>query len=1570
MMTTRKAGAILMSLLFALSSLPAAEPEWSSAGSAKIDITPAEPVRLTGYNERKTEFEGVEQHIYARAIAIGEKENACVLVAVENCGITADIVENVAARLKEKAGIPRERLVVCSTHTHSAPAVIRFAPIILQALTDEHKARVEAYTKFVTEKIGDAALAALDARRPARLAWAEGKSGFAGNRRVLKEGVWTGFGINPDGPVQHRVPALRATGEDGKLIALVVNYACHCTTLQGKFNKVCGDWAGYAAEYLEAEHAGATAVITIGCGADANPNPRGELKLAQAHGQELATEVERMLKAPWRDLPAKIDATFSQSKLPLSQALTKEQYRATADDPKQRDDMRRHAQGWIARLDRNEMPPDSVTLPVSSWSFGDALAMLFLGGEVVVDYDTLVRKQFDPDKLWISAYSNDVPCYIPSQRILQEGGYEAKHSMIFYDKPAPFAPGVETELVSTIQKVVPKIFAKAAAAGDVNPKGPQTIQSAGANTPPPLAPDDALKSIRVKPGFRVELAACEPLVESPICFDWAPDGKLWVCEMRDYPLGMDGKGKPGGRVKILTDTDGDGRFDEAKIFLEDLPCPSAIKVWRDGAIVIATTEIIFARDTDGDGKADTREVLFDGFNKGNQQHLANSLCFRLDGGLQVANGDSGGRIHSLKTNQSMDLRGRDVSIYPDSGEIAGRSGQTQFGTSRDDWDNWFGGNNSFPMWHYVLDDRYISRNPHLPAPDSRVQVSVDPGAARVYPLSQTTARFNDHDKANRFTSACSPVVYRDVLLPGIAGDAFICEPVHNLVHREIMSSKNESFSSRRADDEAQSEFFASSDNWCRPVNIKTGPDGALWVADIYRYVIEHPQWIPHEAQRVLNLRAGETAGRIYRIVPEKDPPKALPRFDKLDTPALAQALNSPNGAVRDLVHQMLLWKNDPAAAATLRELARSAPLPQVRLQSLCALDGLKAAKGEDLLAALADKHAEVRRHAIRVAEPLLNADQKLADALLALESDPDSHVQMQLAYTLGVSNRSELGRALGRMAVRHAENPLLSAAIASSALPHLESMLDEVLDKSDQLAKRAPLIGRLFSMAVATDRFDAVARVLNSATNGSDNAPWRFSLLAAFLDALRQRSTSIDEYLKKSAALLDRKSALDSAFTSARKLVPDAAVSLETRIVAAKLLGRDTAALNADLEALTAVLSSSAEPEIQLEAVAALGRIHDSRANELLFSGWKNRTPALRRAIIDSLLTRADTISFLLDRIAAMPALAAAIDTSRRQRLLGHNDENIRQRAKELFATNQESDRAKVVAQHEGVLRLYGDAKRGKEVFSTVCAACHRLEDTGKVIGPDLSALNDKSPNAMLVAILDPNRAVEDRYVQYIVSSKDGASFVGKIDSETANGITLLGVDGEPRHLLRRDIASIKSTGLSLMPEGLESTLDDQKLADVIAYVGRVVSPPKQCPGNEPKLIEPEANGSLTLLAETAEIYGRRLVFETQFRNLGFWERNDDQARWAFHIEKPGRYAVEIEFACSDVNAGNNFVVAADQSEVKSKTTSTNGWENYQKRNIGVLDLRQGFHRLTVRPDGSLNRSLMDLRAVRLTPSN
>jgi hypothetical protein len=457
-MTTLRTALCVGLLIVPAAVSPAAdEPAAVPVGVAAVDITPKTPIRLIGYAGRKTESEGVVSPLKARALAIGsDADGPSVLIAVDNCGVPARVTSEVASRLKTKVGLPRERLAVSSTHTHCGPTLSGSLNFMFGgALPPEQQAHIDDYTRELTDALEKAALAALADRKPGRLSWARGSVGFAANRRVLKDGKWTGFGVNRAGPVDHTVPVLRVVDPAGSVRAVLVGYACHCTTLGGDFNKVCGEWAGYACDAIEREHPGAVALVVIGCGADANPEPRRGLDDAKAHGAALAAEVARVLNGPMTPLPGRIAADYRQIELPFGAPPTRDQLTADAKKP--------GPPGYSARvhLEQLDSPtglPKTLTYPVQSWRFGDALAVVFLGGEVVVDYAIRLNRECDANRLWVVAYTNDVPCYIASKRILQEGGYEADSSMIYYGRPTRLAPEAEDLIVDTVHALLPDPF--------------------------------------------------------------------------------------------------------------------------------------------------------------------------------------------------------------------------------------------------------------------------------------------------------------------------------------------------------------------------------------------------------------------------------------------------------------------------------------------------------------------------------------------------------------------------------------------------------------------------------------------------------------------------------------------------------------------------------------------------------------------------------------------------------------------------------------------------------------------------------------------------------------------------------------------------------------------------------------------------------------------------------------------------------------------------------------------------------------------------------------------------------
>jgi hypothetical protein len=412
-------------------------------GVAEVDITPDYPVRLGGYGIRTAESVGVAQRIRAKALAIGgDDRTAVLLVAVENRGVMGDIVDDALKRLKGQIGIDRERFCVASTHTHSAPYLSSFSPIFFaKPLSKEEQAHVDRYTRELTVNLVRVCLDAWSKRSPGHLAWSQGRASFAANRRTK------------GGPVDHSLPALRLTSPDGALRAILVTYACHCTTLNPQDNLISGDWAGFASRDLEARHPGALALVTIGCGADANPFPRSTTELARAHGGAIAVEVERLLeRGAWQALPGPPTARFRMISLPLDPPPSREEFAGMA---KTAGGVGRNAVLQLGKLDRGEPLQRAVDYRIQTWYFEDKLAMVFLAGEVVVDYATRLRKELDGSRLWITAYANDRPCYIPSERILHEGGYEGGGDLPIAGVPSRLQTGLEDRIARCIGEMIP-----------------------------------------------------------------------------------------------------------------------------------------------------------------------------------------------------------------------------------------------------------------------------------------------------------------------------------------------------------------------------------------------------------------------------------------------------------------------------------------------------------------------------------------------------------------------------------------------------------------------------------------------------------------------------------------------------------------------------------------------------------------------------------------------------------------------------------------------------------------------------------------------------------------------------------------------------------------------------------------------------------------------------------------------------------------------------------------------------------------------------------------------------------
>ena len=873
--------------------------------------------------------------------------------------------------------------------------------------------------------------------------------------------------------------------------------------------------------------------------------------------------------------------------------------------------------------------------------------------------------------------------------------------------------------------------------------------------PPASDPQASLDQVEVPDGFEVELVAAEPLVVDPVALDWAADGAVWVAEMADYPYGVEA----GGRVARLTDTDGDGRLDQREEILNGLSFPAGVMAWRNGVIITAAPDILYAEDRDGDGRAEHVEKWFSGFIEGNQQLRVNGLRMGLDGWIYCASGGHHAGfgvdtvVTSHKTGQKIQLGSRDFRFKPD-GQIEPESGPSQFGRVRDDFGNWFGVQNAYPLWHFVLPDRYLRRNPDASAPDPRKQLRDH--QPRLFPAKESQKRFHGFDHVGRYTSACGISIYRDELLfPRRPGEtiAFTCAPFHNVVQRHLLKPDGVSFSAQRADDGA-TDFFASRDRWCRPVMSRTGPDGALWVVDMYRYMIEHPDWLPQEGKDELrpHYRAGEERGRIYRIYPTGKRPELFVGLDQ-------EQVRRGNGIVHDLVLRDPVW----AAAISEKPAGRA----------------LHLAMGGDPVRSLGDDDPRVRSLAVRFSEGL----DPVPEEVFQLVGDPSAKVRLQLAFSLGEWDGAEAARSLVEIALKDGADPYARAAILSSARPHFDDLL-KALVTSDRADPK--LMESLLAMAPP----DVAVPLLVAGENPSD---------AQLINAAR--------WLRRHP---DTRAQFGELMAMAEKIYLDAGQAVARRIAALPLFVDSTRKFppgrGDEASVLRAAIIACCERDLGQEVI----------------SNWARFSPELRALAIDQCMSSAKNVTALIGGLRSEVS-PSELSASQRQRLAESKDPAVKAAAKSLFGTIG-GGREKVLEAYRPSLQMAGDPSDGRGLFRSNCAACHELEGVGSAVGPDLRTITSRSKPALLSAILEPSRNVEPRYLAYSARGSDSVLAFGMIAAETATSVIFRLPDGSEKPVLRKEIVALESLGRSLMPDGLEASLDQQGMADLLAYLTEQLS--------------------------------------------------------------------------------------------------------------------------------------------------
>jgi putative membrane-bound dehydrogenase-like protein len=931
----------------------------------------------------------------------------------------------------------------------------------------------------------------------------------------------------------------------------------------------------------------------------------------------------------------------------------------------------------------------------------------------------------------------------------------------------------------------------------------------------PLSPADAQKAfVLADSSLEIELAAAEPDVIDPVAIRFDEDGRMWVVEMRDYPLGNGGEGS---RIRILEDKDGDGRFEAAMTFADKLQFVTGLQPWKGGVFVTLSGAVVYMKDTDGDGRCDLEETWFEGFAEQNTQLRANHPRLALDNWIYVANGLRGGTVvcRKLQDQKPINISGMDFRFDPRTGQAEAVSGNGQFGLCFDDWGNRFVCSNRNPVRHVVIEDRYLKANPDVTVPAVMHDVAAWGEQSRIFPISRAWTTSNLH--AGQFTAACGVYIYRGDLLPAeFKGNAFTCDPTGNLIHREILQPAGPTFTSKPAYE--GKEFLASPDEWFRPVNMELGPDGALYIVDMYRCVIEHPDFVPDELKRRPDQRLGDDRGRIWRIVLADSNPKrergsdtspkrerGLP-LSSATSDDLIAILSHPNAWQRETAQRLLLESERRSLAPRLRELAASSPDPQARVRALWLLAGTESLETEQVKAALLDTSSHVRRQALLVAEQVDHWEVRVGVAVLADANDPAERFQARLSGRgLGLSEKPE-----------DANDPWLRISYRLNMTPGRAWLKAIYMLDRPELLHQAPTAGQValieeLSEYGAKDRRDRPPplSLLKVAHNVLLTSPQPAVGLAALAGVLRERARRGGPWNELTAN--EWKAIAEKLDVLSR----DAKVPTELRHKAIAVLAQvpDSAAY------LAALTAREHDQAMRHAAIGAFARQPGIEHWQPLLDGLPSDTPAARRAILDGLLANRERTTLLLDAIEAGKVKATELEPPQVKRLVEHRDAAIKERAKKLLASAIPADRAKALADYQPVLKLAGDAKRGQVIFEKNCSACHRIAGIGVNVAPDISDSRTKKLDQLLGDIIQPNRAIDNNYLGYTVRLLDGTVATGILTTETATSITLKQQGGKEAVIARSDIDELRSSGQSLMPEGLERTIPHQEMADLLSFI-------------------------------------------------------------------------------------------------------------------------------------------------------
>ncbi len=966
----------------------------------------------------------------------------------------------------------------------------------------------------------------------------------------------------------------------------------------------------------------------------------------------------------------------------------------------------------------------------------------------------------------------------------------------------------------------------------------------------PVHPNEAVDTLELEPGFNVRLMVAEPQVVNPISIDWDAQGRLWVAQTPEYPFKHDQDNPGRDKITIHTDTTGDGQLDHTHVFADDFELVTSLVVYEDGALVLQPPHLYFVRDTNGDGRADTREIVLTGFNRGDTHASSSNMVMGLDGWIYLTVGYSRANLTSGDGSREFGQFTEGViRIKPDgsAAESVARKGGNTWGLDVDEIGElfWTQATSGRHLFHIVLPEYVLERGR---IGNTSAWHSLFNEFMNLYPaMRDDRPAYVQVSPTGGITAVAGSTVYTGGAWPEeFHRFHFISEPTYWLSHVGIIEGDGITYTGSRHREEV--EFLAGRDLWYCPIHHRVGPDGAMYIVDFYNQAVSHndirmPGSYHGPGNAAVRPDRDQTMGRIYRVQHDEAVQYDPPRLHEAGPAELVEKLAHPNQWFRMTAQRLLVERRPAGVTAELLSMARSHESHLARLHALWTLEHLNRLDDEVLVAALEDSHHGVRRTAQRVAAERGSLTQSVVTAIIDRLEDDDLRVQLYVLVALQAAEPSDAVRdaALKMFTREGIDNYRRSAALGVLAQNPMESIAS-LAGSGMALGDIENPIQSLVTNLIRTGDTDAVASLIKWLAGAEVEASFKTTILGVLADSDETPQPEWDPSLEGALTTLaspDSPNLAAISVTLATEWAPDGGVGLdvsetvrqltarlrdegapsEERADAAHVLVRLPASREPALQLILEILPTADPSELAPRLLTMLGRVDDAEVGQALVDAVPSLAPAVQGIAVDHLLQRSEWTRMLIAALSDGDVPLGIVSLTHRHMLRQHPDDEIASLARDLIDRSTASDQ-EIQALTDQVLSRpisSGNITAGEAIFQS-CLSCHTYEDRGVAVGPDITGIGSHSPRNLLGIILDASlRTPGTQYTAYNVETRDGQVYMGLIAEQDTEGLTLRQAGGGEQRINRDNIVSVRSTGQSLMPN--YDAFGEDGLRALLAYL-------------------------------------------------------------------------------------------------------------------------------------------------------